>query len=311
MNQKKVLVVDDDQGIREFLETTLILEGYEVLLADNGLKGLDMAREHIPDLIILDVEMPGMDGLTLCHTLRHDKNLHFVPIIMLTGSRTHPSDKIAGLKIGADEYLLKPFLPDEISIRAKHLISRTEENISVNPLTKLPGNYTFETEIEKLLEDKKQFAACHIDLDHFKAFNDNYGYKWGDEVIKLAAKVISKSMLAFGNNEDVLVHLGGDDFLLLTTPDKVEPIYNNIIAEFSNEIMEYYNQSDKERGFTITVNRRGQQEQFPLITFSVAVASNETKNITSYVQVVDILSEMKKFAKSKQGNVLAKDKRSE
>ncbi|MBN1621212.1 MAG: response regulator [Endomicrobiales bacterium] len=309
MNQKKILVVDDDREIGELIDITLKNDGHLVLRANDGFKGLELAKSQTPDLIIMDVDMPGMDGFTLCKRLRKDKTLHLIPIIILTGSRTQPNDLIEGLQTGADDYILKPFMPQELSIRVTRLLKRTDEHLSVNPLTKLPGTYTLENEITKRIEFRIHFAACYFDLDHFKAFNDHYGYKWGDEIIKYIAGLISKSVVTLGNEDDLLVHVGGDDFIVITTPDKVESICEKVISDFSKDTHKYYKDVDKERGYITTFNRKGVQEDFPLLTLSIGAVSTENREITHYAQMVDILNELKKHAKLQPGSVLVKDKR--
>lgn len=309
MNNKKILVVDDDLEVGDLVETTLENDGHSVIRAENGLQGWERAREHKPDLVVMDIDMPIMDGLELCQKLRKEKGLHLVPIIMLTGSKTHPEDRIEGLKIGADDYILKPFLPPELSIRVNRLLCRTEEHMSVNPLTKLPGSYTLETEVLRRIEQDKTFGACYFDLDHFKAFNDHYGYKWGDDIIKFLAGLLTRSVTNNGSSNDFLVHIGGDDFVVLTTPEKVDPICEEVIKQFSKEIDSYYSDLDKQRNCIITFNRRGRKEGFPLMSLSVAVATNEHRNIKHYIQLVDILSELKKYAKKKKGNYIARDRR--
>src|SRR5512142_1864559 len=134
MPPAKVLVVDDDQEVSELTKFSLTSEGYEVFQAYDGAAGLNMARGMRPDLIILDIDMPKMNGLELCREIRCDKVLRLVPVIMLTGSTTHPRDKVAGIEMGADDYVLKPYMPEELCARCKRLIQRTHEQISVNPL---------------------------------------------------------------------------------------------------------------------------------------------------------------------------------
>jgi diguanylate cyclase (GGDEF)-like protein len=228
---------------------------------------------------------------------------------MLTGSRMHQQNIIEGLKTGADDYLLKPFLPQELSIRVSRLLKRTDEHLSVNPLTKLPGTYVLEGEILKRIENNTPFAACYFDLDNFKAFNDHYGYKWGDEIIKYMAGLLSRNVQEKGNETDFIIHIGGDDFIVLTTPDKVETICNSVISGFSKESGKYYNEKDKARGYITSVNRKGNKETFPLISLSIASVSTENRKIHHYAQLVDVLSELKKFAKSRPGSVLIKDRR--
>ena len=309
MDSKKVLLVDDDIEIGDLVETTLSIDGYEILRAEDGLAGLDKARSKRPNLIVMDIDMPRMDGLTLCSELRKDKDLHYVPIIMLTGSRTHPEDRITGLKMGADDYILKPFLPQELSIRVNRLISRTEEHLSVNPLTRLPGSYSLEKEVVSKIEKGEKFAVSYFDLDNFKAYNDFYGYQRGDDMIKYVASLINDVSLEFKSDCRFLVHIGGDDFILLSDSSDVENICDKVIKEFTLKVPSYYGEEERTKGYISTSNRNGDKQNFPLMTLSVAIASNDEKNITHYAQLIDILTEMKSYAKKQKGSVWIKDRR--
>jgi PleD family two-component response regulator len=309
MEKKTIMVVDDDVEVGDFVEMTLVRDGFSVLRAADGQEAYEKALADAPALIITDVDMPRMDGFTLCRNIRENKQLHFIPIIMLTGSRTHPKDRIEGLKIGADDYISKPFLPDELSIRVSRLIDRTQETMSVSPLTKLPGSYTLEYEVKKRIADNQLFAACYIDINHFKAGNDRYGYAWGDEIIKFVATTILEAINRFGNREDLLIHIGGDDFIVLTTPDKADAISEQIVNGFTGGVAGFYNEEDRQRGCITVLNRRGQQENFGLMSLSIAITANEKRKIDNYPLLADLLKELKQFAKSKGGSYIARDRR--
>lgn len=309
MASARILVVDDDEEVSALTKFSLAREGYEVIQAIDGINGLEKAREIKPDLIVLDIDMPRMNGLELCREIRGDKFLRLVPVIMLTGSRTHPKDKVAGIEMGADDYVLKPYNPEELVARCKRLITRTQEQISVNPLTGLPGSHTLKTEVTKRIEKKKKTAICYFDLDNFKAYNDCYGYRKGDEVIKFVANVINKSSSECGGEGDCLVHIGGDDFALVAAPDKVQCICEAVIKDFAAGIAGFYNEADRKAGAISTVNRKGEKQVYPVMTISIAVVTNEIREFQHFAHMTDVLNEIKKYAKSIQGNVWVKDRR--
>ncbi|OGS34386.1 MAG: hypothetical protein A2293_04690 [Elusimicrobia bacterium RIFOXYB2_FULL_49_7] len=309
MNLKQILVVSADDETGKLAETTLQLDGYSVIRVPDSPAALEYARVHKPDMIIVDIDLPRMEGLALNRRIRHDREIHSIPIIMLTGARTHPEDRLAGLKLGADDYLLKPFVPQDLSIKVSRLIIRGEEHRAFSPLTRLPGNYALEAEIARRIESKKAFAACYFDLDDFRQFNDHYGYEQGDRVLRFLSMIITGAKNQWGNKEDFLAHLGGDDFVLATTPDKVKAMCDQVIHEFNHIIPDYYEEQDRKRGFITVLNRKGESRQFPLMTISVAVASNENYSIRHYAQLLDILNEMKHYAKRQPGSVWIKDRR--
>src|SRR5919106_3427200 len=207
-----VLVADDDEDIVRFVEVNLRLEGFEVITASDGEQALEMATESLPDLILLDVMMPRLDGFEVCQRLRHDGRTKQISVIMLTG-KSLSADKVVGLTAGADDYIIKPFDPLELMARVKSTLHRAEELRAANPLTKLPGNARIQTELMQRVSSGVQFALMYIDLDNFKAFNDHAGFLRGDEAIKLLAQCILSSATAFGGEQPFVGHIGGDDFV--------------------------------------------------------------------------------------------------
>ncbi len=312
-DKKTVLVIDDDAEILTLMETFLNKEGYKVITASDGNDGITKANQERPDLVVTDVELPGLDGLAVCKTLRNDVKTRFTPIIMLTGSKTHPTDRILGLKIGADDYLLKAdFNPEELRVRIERLINRTREHLSAHPLTGLPGSYSIEQEATRRIATGEKFAMAYLDIDNFKAYNDHYGYLKGDQIIHFLGQLITQALKHFGTDNDFIGHIGGDDFVFVTTPEYIVPICQNLIKAFDTEVPLYYNDKDKTTGYIETTDRQGRVCKFPLMSISIAVVTNEKREITHYAKLVDILSELKKFAISKptrQGSEYVYDRR--
>lgn len=310
LDQKKILVVDDSPTIREIVKSTLIRGGYQVVTASNGIEALEKAERECPDLILLDVVMPLMDGLEACQRLRSDAKTTQIPIIMLT-DRSKVDDKIAGLKSGADDYMTKPFDPLELVARVSAHISRTELIKAVNPLTGLPGSSWVESEIANRIGYEKKFAVCYVDLDNFKPFNDVYGFSRGDEVIKLVADIITTALGQFGKKDDFAGHIGGDDFIFVTTPDMVETISGEIVKKFDEKIPAFYDRSDRDKGFILTADRQGREQKFPIMTISIGVVSNARRKLSCLAEVSAIGAEVKAYAKRLPGSNYFVDRRGE
>ncbi len=297
--QNKILLIDDDINLTVSVEAILSPE-YKVVVAHEGESGLEKAKEDLPNLIILDVELPDIDGFHVCRKLREVRETRFIPVIMFTGTRTHPTDRITGLKIGADDYLVKPFEPEELKVRIARLIRRTKEYVSLSPLTQLPGSYSIEEEATRRINQGEKFAVSYMDVDNFKSYNDYYGYSRGDQVIQLVSKIVLNLLESIGDKSDFLGHIGGDDFILITSTEKVEQICTRIAEKFDQEIPAYYDQRDRERGYITTYNRQWKSQNFPLMTISLAIVTNENREIKHYGRLVDLLSEMKKYAKGRE-----------
>jgi diguanylate cyclase (GGDEF)-like protein len=195
-------------------------------------------------------------------------------------------DKVAGLEAGADDYITKPFDNLELVARVKTHLRRAKQEKSFNPLTGLPGNILIEEEIKHRVADtKRKFAVLYVDLDNFKAFNDVYGFLKGDEVIKFVAHIMNKNVKDLGNPDDFVGHIGGDDFITITTPEKLEVICRAIINQFDSTISLFYSSEDRKRGYIVTRDRTNQEIQYPFMSLSIAVVSNEKRNIENHWQV--------------------------
>src|SRR5688500_4518804 len=162
----------------------LMQEKYQVITANNGEDALIRARADNPDIILLDVLLPKIHGFEVCQRLRQDPATCLIPIIMVT-SLTAIKDRLTGIKLGADEYVSKPFEPVELLARVERLIIRSRQSIAANPLTGLPGTVALEQEIRRRLEEGENFSVALADVNGFGAYNDLYGFERGDGVIRV------------------------------------------------------------------------------------------------------------------------------
>jgi diguanylate cyclase (GGDEF)-like protein len=304
----KILIVDDDPDIRDILKIALSEENYEIIEADNGEDAIKIIQTKSPDLVLLDYKMPKLDGRQVCKIVKEDILLQHLPIIMLT-AKGDIEDKVEGISSGADDYIVKPFEPKELLARIKMVLRRTERDLEANPLTRLPGNVSILKELTKRLEKKELFAVCYLDLDKFKAYNDKYGFEKGDEVIRATARLIIKAVKSFGKEDDFIGHIGGDDFVIITDPKIVDNICQNIIEEFEKISPTFYNEEDRQRGYIIATDRKGNQEKVPLLSISIGVVTNEYRKIEHPAQIGEIGAELKNLAKRLPRSNYVKDKR--
>jgi diguanylate cyclase (GGDEF)-like protein len=308
MLREKILIADDDPDILDVLKITLEAEGYEVLESQNGQEALEMTKKKNPDLVITDCKMPKMCGDELCGILKKDILLQHIPIIMLT-AKGEITDKVHGINSGADDYMVKPFEPPELVARVKMVLRRTARDLDANPLTRLPGNVSILNEIQERITNNERFSVCYIDLDKFKAFNDKYGFEKGDEVIKNTARILINSVQEKGTPRDFIGHVGGDDFVVITTPGKTDGLCKNIIQKFDAMVPGLYNQEDREKGYIIGLDRQKQTKKIPLISISIGIVSNEKREIKHVAEVGEIGAELKEYAKSLEGSNYVKERR--
>src|SRR5205807_9699026 len=186
--------VDDDRDICRSIEVVLRLEGYDVRVAHEGEEALEQAMRVQPDLVLLDMMMPGIDGYEVTKRLRHDPRTATASIIMLT-ARSMPADKVLGLTAGCDDYIVKPYEPTELVARVQSALRRSRQMRELSPLTGLPGNFQIAHELEELVRrGEPGFAVLYADLDDFKAYNDHYGFMRGDEAIRATGRLLTEAL---------------------------------------------------------------------------------------------------------------------
>jgi diguanylate cyclase (GGDEF)-like protein len=305
---QKILAVDDEPDILRLTQFLLESWGYEVSTAASGKEAIERAHAETPELILMDVNMEEMNGFDACEVLKNDFATSFIPIIMLT-SQDQVHNKIVGLGKGADDYVIKTVDPLELQARIEMVIRRTQEQSGANPLTRLPGNLAIEREIKKRLGGDSPFSVCYCDLDNFKAYNDKYGYEAGDKVIGHTAKLLMKAVRESGDNGDFLGHIGGDDFVMVTTPARDRDICKAIVARFDASIPNFYDEQDRKRKSIQVENRSGRLENFPIMTITVAVVSGSGPDFESTHVIAERAAELKKYLKRFQGSNFLSERR--
>jgi len=310
IKKKKILVIEDEFGIQEMLKDFLTDAGFEVIVANNGEEGIEKVYKEYPDIVLLDCQMPKMDGYEVLQRIRRSPMLINLPVVMLT-VRSTESDQIKGIKLGVDDYIIKPFNKQVLIAKIKIILERKELSISTNPLTYLPGNVVIYREIQERILKDIPFVLLYIDLSNFKSYNDYYGFNKGDEVIKHTANILLKAVEDCGNKDDFVGHIGGDDFVVITTPENYKKISDKIIEVFDSSIGDFYNLEDRKRGYIVVENRQGNLQKFPIMTISIVGISSLTTRITHYGQIGRIAAELKKFAKKFDKSILVEEKRKE
>jgi diguanylate cyclase (GGDEF)-like protein len=304
---EKILVVDDDPDIARFVELNLRTHGYQTHVAADGMEALEKSFEIRPDLVLLDVTMPKMDGFEVAQRLRADQRTSNVSIIMLT-ARALSVDKVLGLTAGADDYVIKPCDPIELVARVKGTLRRAREMKALSPLTGLPGNVRIQDELHSLIRDGKPFALLYADLDNFKAYNDHYGFLRGDEALRFTARSLQESAMDVAE-EAFVGHVGGDDYVVICPPGDAERICQTIIERFDQAVPGLYDAEDRERGHIEIENRRKEIEKFPLMSISIGVATTERRDYTHHGEAVSVAGELKEFTKRTKGSSYAIDRR--
>lgn len=246
----------------------------------------------------------GMASLIARGILRSISQLKFAIKEISAGRFNHPPEVNTQDELGE--------LADSVREMILRLANLEKMCLDANPLTRLPGGIAIEEILKKRLQDGQPVAFCLLDLDNFKSFNDRYGYAKGNEIIRETAKIIETAVAKHGAINDFIGHIGGDDFALITIPEKHNAICNDIIKEFDQKIVNFYDTDDLENGYIIGKTRQNQEMKFPIMTISIAVITNhDGEGQYNHVKFGEIAAELKEYAKSLSGSVCVVNRREE
>jgi len=309
VSKPRILIAEDERNLRQVLSLQLQSAGFDVIEAEDGQLALEAAQRDFPDLVLLDVMMPQMDGYEVCRRLRASYTTRHIPIIMLT-ARGEEDARISGLEGGANDYVTKPWGRRELVLRIKNALEWSRQQRSASPLTGLPGNHSINEELKRRLSRGTPFAMLQIDIDFFKSFNDHYGYARGDQAIQTLARIILEASQKHSGGDDFVGHIGGDDFVLLSEPERAEAVAEDIIAGFNSAVLELYDAEDRERGSIEVPNRRHVIERFPLMSLTIALVSTDRMPVSHLAELIDVAQELKSHGKGIPGSVLVGERRS-
>ncbi|MBS3102470.1 response regulator [Candidatus Woesearchaeota archaeon] len=264
--RKKILIAEDEEHIRRLVKAILGQEKYDIIEAKDGREALEKVSEEMPDLIILDLMMPKVDGIEVCRQLKSNALTKKIPIIMLT-AKTEMTDKIVGIKAGADDYLTKPFEPNELRVRVKTFVSK--EARERNQITNLPTFYYVLNKLKKLDGDMEFFYLFFKNLEPYKK---NYGYSKTNELIRLASQMITHSMERL-SNKNFVGHDEENNFVMAIDDKDAKNVLDNIQSEFKSTIPFFYDidyeSIDLKKNVIVKTGAKGKIEQLPLIQLEI------------------------------------------
>ncbi len=298
----RVLVVDDEAPIRAICVEVLESHGFTVDQAGDLAGARQLVRQRRPQLLLLDVALPDGDGFGLLEEFAADRAREPFGVVFLS-ARGETADKVRGLRLGADDYLTKPFDAQELVARVDAVIRRRENAMQSSPMTRLPGGPAIDLEVEKRLVAQVPFALSYLDLDNLKAYNDTYGYAKADGVLLQTAGILREVVGSLGGPGAFLGHVGGDDFVLLTAPDRAAAVCREAIGAFDRVIPLYYDRTDRERGYIEAADRFGTRRRFSFLALSAATVEASPGRFGSHADLARAAAELKHQAKLVQGSI--------
>ena len=305
---KKALLITDGHSdkFREQFEKVCGTE-FELMTAGPAVRG--SVEECSPDLILVDMKdaSSAQDAVRVLKKGVSTAHIPFLRVVDRSALREVLSSKLAH---GIDDFILRPVDAAELGIRSRNAVKRAGASFFSNPLTGLPGNTIIEKALNKKISDGEVFVTGHIDIDNFKAFNDRYGYLKGDRVIMQTAYMLKVAVKTWGNKEDFVGHIGGDDFVLITTAERYNDICRNFICMFDTIIPFHYSAVDRKKGFIEVKDRARKMRRMPLMSVTVAlVLKNCSAEVDTLIELNDRIAEVKQYLKNIPGSKYMADRR--
>ncbi len=233
----KILIIEDDLDVAEMLNAYFRVQGYEVFTVNWGEDGVRSCLTVQPDLVILDIRLPDIDGYEVARRLRGDRRTADVPIIFLTEKRDR-SDRLQGLELGADDYITKPFDVQELRLRVRNALKRVSQGSLTNPVTGLPEGALVDEKISESL-GKDGLGILFVAIDNMDVFRETYGFVASDDVLRAISLMVVNSLREVSRPEDFLGHLGSTDFLLII-PSSTLPVLSEKLRARLDQSMEYF-----------------------------------------------------------------------
>jgi PleD family two-component response regulator len=314
----KILIVDESLQDLRIHASTLRAQGYEVVCARSGEDTFMLLESMTPDLFLIDTGMKNVDGYDLCRQLKQKPIWRNIPVIFVTDSRL-PEDIDQGYASGGVDYIVKPCHLSEFLSRVRtqvklyQLMRQNEEvqatAIDASPLTRLPGNNSIMKAIQGAIDENRDVGIIHTDLDNFKAFNDAYGFTFGDDLLIFNAEILQTALRKICDGQGFLGHIGGDDFVVMLPADKLDAFGEEVIKSFDEGAPSFYNDDDREKGHIVAVDRQGRINSFPITSISMGGMYLRDYWFSRYVEVAEVCAELKHKAKTIIGSNLFVDRR--
>jgi CheY-like chemotaxis protein len=296
VTKERILVVEDAPDISSLLKIYFTSQGYEVMTAMRGQVALEICRKTPPNLALLDVMLPDMEGYDIGKALRASPRTRHIPIIFLT-ARGERADRLKGLgEVQAQNYLIKPFDIEEVHIIVKNQLEDARRKNQSHPVTNLPTADIISEQLRGLMTSNG-WAVALLHINGFESFTQAYGGTVGEDVLKFTALLLNDAINEFGSDEDFLGHMiVGPEFLITSTPERMRALLDTIMTRFDNEVGLHYNFKHREQGYIEVADETGQLRRLPLMSLSAGVLSSEDGPFYDIRELGEILEETRQRA---------------
>ncbi len=290
MGKGRIMVVEDDLDISKMLRIYFDSQGYEVLVANRGNDALDTVRKKLPNVVILDINLPDIDGYEICRILRSHTRTSYVPIIFLT-QKDERSDKIAGLELGADDYITKPFDIEELKLRVEGAIRRSQREALSHPVTNLPAGKLIEEQLKKVKESKDPWTFLYFGIKNVTPFKEVAGPIAVNEILIFLADIMREAIEVHGSLDDFAGQASDHDFIILTTPTAAPVICKMVTERFNSQNNVFYPFLIREQGVVTYTDMDGVTHESDFMKLAVGVVSSSDGPFADIVQITEDAAE--------------------
>lgn len=294
MSNGRILIVEDDFDISNMLRIFFTGQGYHVDVAARGSEALELCRKKLPDLIVLDIMLPDMNGYEVCKVMRTTTRTSHIPIIFLT-QKDERSDRIAGLELGADDYITKPFDIEELKLRVRTAINTYKRHNMTDPITGLPSSRLIEDQLRQLMRSSN-WTYLQIGIDHIEPFSDEYGFLARDEVLRFTTLLLNEVDDDLGTLDDFVGHATSNTFVLVTMADNVPAMVEELRQQFDEGILSHYSFIDREQGGIMQPDGN----LVPLMKLSIGIVSDKTQRFSDIREITETAAELRRMDRDKQ-----------
>ncbi len=302
MSKGRILVVEDDFDISNMLRIYFSGQGYDVEVAPRGGEALLMTRKQLPNLIVLDIMLPDMNGYDVCRELRTTTRTSHIPIIFLT-QKDERSDKIQGLELGADDYITKPFDIEELKLRVQNAIAAANRQTQIDSKSNLPTGRLIEDYLRSLMRSDRLWTYIDCKINNFDAFTDVYGFVAGDEVIRFMAVLIGEVIDEYGTADDYAGHPGRDNFIVITHAGDGDRLKDALVAQFDDKVKQHYSFIDRERGYILVPDSIYGERQVALMTLAAGDVSTRTHQFSDIREITELAAENRRRGVNGQDSI--------
>ncbi|WP_432737537.1 diguanylate cyclase domain-containing protein [Maridesulfovibrio sp. FT414] len=308
LSRQRAILVSPDEKLRELILSIWPEDVLEFTYYSKAKGAVEHLFNDPPDLLIVDNRLDDVPAVELARLVKSENVYRQLPVIVCLDDSDFekPWDWD---KVEVDDFLLRPFFEPVVRERVNLTLCRATRALDANPLSKLPGNTSIIQRIQSLIDRRQDFALAYCDLDYFKSFNDKYGFSRGDEVLMMSARIIVNTVKSFAGEQTFVGHVGGDDFVVITSPDIIEEVCQRIIFSFDGIVPNFYDMEDRKRKSIVSTDRQGNIQTFPLMAISIAVVFNLDGSLKHYGEASAIAMGLKKKAKENPKSSYVLDRR--